>query len=78
VLALATLALMHFSQGWVQFGYRFSLDFIPWALILVALGMERVRASFGAAIAGVLIGAALVASVAVNLWGVIWGQVLGW
>jgi hypothetical protein len=78
ILVITFVNLMHFSQGWVQFGYRFSLDFIPWALILVALGMERVRASFGAAIAGVLIGAALVASVAVNLWGVIWGQVLGW
>ena len=27
---------MHFSQGWVQFGYRFSHDFVPFALIVVA------------------------------------------
>ena len=33
---------MHFSQGWVQFGYRFSLDFVPWALLLVAIGLERI------------------------------------
>ena len=33
--------LMHFSQGWVQFGYRFSNDFVPFALLLVALGIER-------------------------------------
>ena len=78
ILVITFVNLMHFSQGWVQFGYRFSLDFIPWALVLVALGMERVRASYGAAIAGVLIGAGLVVSVAVNLWGVIWGNVLGW
>jgi hypothetical protein len=32
---------MHFSQGWVQFGYRFSNDFAPFALILVALGASR-------------------------------------
>ena len=32
---------MHFSQGWVQFGYRFSNDFVPFALILVALGASR-------------------------------------
>jgi hypothetical protein len=51
---------------------------VPWALILVALGMERVRASFGPAVAGTLIGAGLVISVAANLWGVIWGNVLGW
>jgi hypothetical protein len=78
ILVITFVNLMHFSQGWVQFGYRFSLDFIPWALILVALGMERVRVSVGAAVAGVLIGAALVGSVAINLWGVIWGNVLGW
>ena len=35
---------MHFSQGWVQFGYRFANDFAPWALLLVALGLERVVA----------------------------------
>ena len=30
--------LMHFSQGWVQFGYRFSNDIVPFALVLVAIG----------------------------------------
>ena len=43
--ALATLVvvlvnLMHFSQGWVQFGYRFSHDAAPFALVLVALGLQ--------------------------------------
>jgi hypothetical protein len=74
ILVIAFVNLMHFSQGWVQFGYRFSLDFVPWALVLVALGMERVRTSVGVAIAFVLVGA----SVAINLWGVVWGNVLGW
>src|SRR5262245_9108624 len=78
ILVITFVNLMHFSQGWVQFGYRFSLDFVPWALVLVALGMERVRVSVGAAVAGVLVGAALVVSVLINLWGVIWGNVLGW
>jgi hypothetical protein len=78
ILVITFVNLMHFSQGWVQFGYRFSLDFIPWALVLVALGMERVRVSVGAAVAGALIGTALAVSVAVNLWGVVWGNVLGW
>ena len=31
---------MHFSQGWVQFGYRFSNDAAPFALVLVALGLR--------------------------------------
>jgi hypothetical protein len=74
ILIITFVNLMHFSQGWVQFGYRFSLDFVPWALVLVALGMQRVRAPLWLAIAGVL----LAASIAVNLWGVVWGNVLGW
>ncbi|HEX7591029.1 MAG TPA: hypothetical protein VF375_03690, partial [Candidatus Limnocylindrales bacterium] len=41
VVAIAIVNLMHFSQGWVQFGYRFSNDFVPFALILVALGASR-------------------------------------
>ena len=44
VLIVAVVNLMHFSQGWVQFGYRFSNDFAPWAILLVALGLERVAA----------------------------------
>lgn len=72
VVAIAVLNLMHFSQGWVQFGYRFSNDFAPFALLLVVLGIVRmggVRWS-----SALLIGA----SILVNLWGVIWGNVLGW
>ena len=29
---IALVNLMHFSQGWVQFGYRFSNDAAPFAL----------------------------------------------
>ena len=39
---IALFNLAHFSQGWVQWGYRFSLDFIPFLLPLVALGAARV------------------------------------
>ena len=98
VLIVAFVNLMHFSQGWVQFGYRFSLDFAPWALLLVAIGLERIAArtggrpsSFGAValargIAGrslalALVGLAVllvVGSILVNLWGVVWGDALGW
>ena len=38
VVIVATFNLAHFSQGWVQWGYRFSLDFIPFLLPMVALG----------------------------------------
>jgi hypothetical protein len=72
VIAIALVNLMHFSQGWVQFGYRFSNDFVPFALPLIAVGMQR-RGGVG------LVGFWLIAaSVAINLWGVIWGNLLGW
>ncbi len=71
VLAIAFVNLMHFSQGWVQFGYRFSNDFAPFAVILVALAIARFRVTWWTA--------GLVAlSVLINAWGVYWGVALGW
>ncbi len=78
--ALVTVAdLMHFSQGWVQFGYRFSNDTVPFALVLVALGFARLvdgadRRRWGMPVAIGLV----VLSVAINAWGVNWGRILGW
>jgi hypothetical protein len=76
VLAIAFVNLMHFSQGWVQFGYRFSNDAAPFALVLVALGFEQltVRHRWGMLVAMTLI----VLSLAVNLWGVLWSRLLAW
>jgi hypothetical protein len=72
IVLIAIVNLMHFSQGWVQFGYRFSNDFVVFALPLVAVGMARRGGmrwlGFGL----------IAASVAINLWGVIWGNILGW
>jgi hypothetical protein len=75
VLAIALADLAHFSQGWVQFGYRFSNDFAPFAVILVTLGIAMARARRAAWWGAV---ALVVASVAVNAWGVMWGVRLGW
>ncbi|MBI3749818.1 MAG: hypothetical protein HY262_13385 [Chloroflexi bacterium] len=76
VLLITLANLMHFSQGWVQFGYRFSLDAAPFALVLVAIGAERLVASrrWGTA----LVTGLIAVSIAVNLWGVIWSRLLGW
>jgi hypothetical protein len=70
-LAIALADLAHFSQGWVQFGYRFSNDFAPFALVLVALGIARLGV-------GPLSVALVALSVLVNAWGVYWGVVLRW
>ncbi|MEZ0239602.1 MAG: hypothetical protein ACAH65_02285 [Chloroflexota bacterium] len=80
--ALATLIvvlvnLMHFSQGWVQFGYRFSLDAAPFALVLVALGLQGL-VDAGRRWAMPLAATLLVVSIVVNAWGVAWGRLLGW
>jgi len=78
--AIATVNLMHFSQGWVQFGYRFSLDFAPFLLVAVALGMERFLGPRGEARAGRLTVAVVLvaASVAIQAWGIAWARTLGW
>jgi hypothetical protein len=71
VVAIATANLMHFSQGWVQFGYRFSNDFVPFALILVALGASRLGRLWPVVLL-------VAASIAINFWGTTWGVMLGW
>jgi hypothetical protein len=66
---------MHFSQGWVQFGYRFSNDFAPFALVLVTLGIAWLsRKRYGLTIATALVAV----SVLINAWGVYWGVTLRW
>ena len=70
--AIAILNLMHFSQGWVQFGYRFGNDFLPFALVLVTLGIARLGAR------NLIVVALVAASIIINAWGVFWGVKLGW
>jgi hypothetical protein len=73
IVLIAVFNLAHFSQGWVQWGYRFSLDFIPFALPLVALGAARADGRLRTVAIGLVLAGTLV-----NLWGVTWGKVLGW
>ena len=61
--------MLHFTQGWVQFGYRFALDLMPFLIIMLALRMKRTTG-----LGWVL----TVISVGVNLWGIGWGKRLGW
>jgi hypothetical protein len=72
VVAIVILNLAHFSQGWVQFGWRFSNDIVVFALPLVALGLARRGGLDRLALA--LLGLSLL----VNHWGVTWGNELGW
>ena len=70
--AIAVVDLMHFSQGWVQFGYRFSNDYAPFGLILLALALDAGRRLRW-------LGYVLIAvSIAIVGWGIVWGHLLGW
>ena len=61
--------LLHFTQGWVQFGYRFMLDFIPLVMIILAVRLKKVTLPV------ILL---TLVSIGVNWWGVEWAKRLGW
>jgi len=70
-LACVSVLLVTYGvTGYLQFGYRFSLDVLPFMVILAASGMRH-RLS-GMAIALILL------SCAVNLWGTLSFNKLGW
>jgi hypothetical protein len=72
LVALPTL--FYYSQGWVQFGYRYLMDYLPFLMLLTALGFEdnQSRRSIWIMAALVLV------SVAIGFWGRYWGTRLGW
>lgn len=67
-LAISLIDFMHYMQGWVQFGYRFSLDFLPFLLIILALRFKPNKKYFFL----------LLISILVNFWGVNQAIALGW
>ncbi|OGD53707.1 hypothetical protein A3J78_02090 [Candidatus Beckwithbacteria bacterium RBG_13_35_6] len=71
VLSIAAVVLTYFLTGWYQFGYRFLLDFLPFLIILTALGMEKINSN--------LVKLSLISiSIVFNALGVYWGLKLGW
>jgi len=46
VLPTAICTLLYQNTGWVQFGYRFSLDYLPLVFVLVTLSGRRFGAAF--------------------------------
>lgn len=61
-------SFLHIMQGWVQFGYRFVLDFIVFLLLILALRFRSTRVNL----------LLIVISIIVNFWGVFWAIRLGW
>jgi hypothetical protein len=69
VLATAIPILMHGASGFVQFGYRYTLDFTPFLVLLTA-------SAIGSALSWWKVGL-IIASIAVNTWGVVMIQIYG-
>ncbi|MDR5682417.1 MAG: hypothetical protein QN163_00090 [Armatimonadota bacterium] len=70
-IALVMLpSLFWFSTGWVQWGYRYSLDWMPLAVVLLALCLRPAPTGLDWALLGL--------SVASNALGAYWIRVLGW
>lgn len=57
--------LTYAVEGWAQFGYRYSLDVLPFMVLLVASGMRYRLNCFAIAI--------IVLSCGINLWGTLMG-----
>ncbi len=77
IIPVALVAFMHGGVGWIQFGYRFAMDFYPFLLVLTALGMKStIRAdSKDLSWEHKLL---ICLSILVNLWGVLWINKFGW
>ncbi len=70
IAAMVAPMLVYFSVGWVQFGYRYSLDWWVFFLVLLAVALaDRPKP-----VDYVL----LSLSIAMNALGVYWVRVLGW
>lgn len=64
VALMVIILLLYYNTGWMQFGYRFSLDFMTPVLVLLAIGAGQHVNS--------LMRFLIILSVLVNLWGVWW------
>jgi hypothetical protein len=58
LLVIALPHLLYQNTGWVQFGYRFSLDYLVYLTLLLLLGREKLSIWFiGAIVLGILVNA---------------------
>lgn len=60
----------HYMQGWVQFGYRYLIDFLPFLMIILVSGLPKKINFFLIFL--------LCFSILANYFGVWWGVKLGW
>jgi hypothetical protein len=63
ILSIMVPLITYYGIGWVQFGYRYALDFMPLLLVQAALSFPRPMTRLAKAL--------VLASVAINVWGAI-------
>jgi hypothetical protein len=61
VISIMIPLITYYGVGWIQFGYRYGLDFIPLLLLLAALGLPRPLTLASKVL--------ILISVAINIWG---------
>jgi hypothetical protein len=57
VACVAAPSLLYMNSGWIQFGYRFQLDYIVFLIVLIAIGGRRLHKPL------------IAACIAINLFG---------
>jgi hypothetical protein len=76
IIPIASLDFIHGGTGWVQFGYRFGMDFYPFLVVLTALGIGSGLGKRGELTRWQQL--LILISILVNLWGVLWINKFGW
>ncbi len=69
VIAISLPSLIHGGNGYTQFGYRYTLDYVPFLLILTALGFRNKLSILKLTL--------ITLSIVINLWGIIMIYFLG-
>ena len=74
-IGLITIPLfVHYSQGWVQYGYRFMLDFMPFLAILTVISFDDHPTPRSRALQIGLVAISIVS----GIWGRYWANEYGW
>jgi hypothetical protein len=74
IVLISVPIFLHYSQGWVQYGYRFLLDFAPFLLVLTALGFDDNASPTGRRWQIALVTISIIA----GFWGRYWANQFGW
>jgi hypothetical protein len=76
IIPVAMVSFTHGGYGWIQFGYRFAVDFYPFLLVLITMGMNSLlKENSDLRWHQKLL---IILSILVNTWGILWINKFGW